>query len=248
MWRPSRWRVTRPFNIRRALLRAVDAFLEATPAAQANAQRLVSRCKKALQPYTLDDIVWGGIALRLSDPLHAQHLPALQRYHNLLATGSTELHRAYLNEDFRPDFTPLEREWYARLSEMLDFIDHLPFDHSEADTADYLRRAQEIAQLAAQSSAPAHLGEEVIYHLVLREVTAIATHVFIGHHHPAYGGRLLAESPYCMFSQPKGYGPEDPDVRESLAWARHALRSIAAASWLLIIWQVTPQNYNLSLH
>jgi hypothetical protein len=239
--------VARPFNVRRALLQAVDAFLEGTPASQARAQRLVRRCKADVPWYTLDNIVWGGIAMFLSDPITSSHPPALQRHRTLLNTGSTDLHRAYLNEDFSSEFTPVEHEWSAHLAEMLDFLDRLPVNRSAEDTVDYARRVQQITQLAAQAPAPPYLGSETIYHLVLREVTAIVTTVAV-HHHPAYRGRLVAQSPYRRFDQLQGSGLDAPDVRESLVWARHALRSIAADSWLLITWQVTPQHYNLSLH
>ena len=239
--------MARPFNVRRALLRAVDAFLEATPASQAHAHRLVRRCKAVVPAYTLDDIVWGGIALHLSDPITSASLPALQRFRSLLRTGSPDLHRAYVKEDFDPEFTPIERTWCAQLAELLDFFDRLPLDRGAEDTVEYEGRVQQITQLAAQSPAPPYLGSETIYHLVLREVTAIVTAVAV-HHHPAYRGRLLAQGPYARFGQLQGHGLDRPDVQESLLWARHALRSIAADSWLLITWQVTPQHYNLSLH
>ena len=41
---------------------------------------------------------------------------------------------------------------------------------------------------------------------------------------------------------------QQPDPRDSFAWAPHALRALTADGWLLITWQLTPQRYNLSLH
>jgi hypothetical protein len=101
--------------------------------------------------------------------------------------------------------------------------------------------------VAAQSPTPERWGDENVYHLVLREVTAIATNIVIGRSHPALQRRLFAESPLTMCRQLTFEGPDFPDVRESLAWARHALRSLVAESWLLILWQVTARHYTLSL-
>jgi len=43
-------RLTRPLNVRRTLLAAVDAFLEASPPSLNKAHQLVARCGKASLP------------------------------------------------------------------------------------------------------------------------------------------------------------------------------------------------------
>jgi hypothetical protein len=202
-----------------------------------------------LRAYTLDDIVWGDIATPLTDSVYYDNPQALRTFHDLLANGSDELHRAYLNLDVHTDFTDSERAWYGRLSDMLDFLAGFPFPDVQTGVAEYERRVQLIVHLASLSPPPARLGEETIYHLVLREVTAIVTHVEIYMRGPLlHNQRLVARVPYAAFTPPeRDMLDQMPDVRESLAWAKHALAAIAGDDWLLIMWQVGGQHYNLSL-
>jgi len=238
-------------NFRRTLLAAVDAFLEGTPASIEHAKRLLERCRAARQFTILDAIVWGHMISSLSDSLYYKHVPTLQEFYTLLTEGSTEVHRAYLNFDFRDQFDHVEQVWYAELWDMLDFFQGFPFDDAELARADYERRKLRITQYALHSPPPALLGDEMIYHFIMREVTEITTNIALS---PAFivPARMIPGGAYSSFP-PRPRIPYhrldvEPDPRESLEWARKALRSIVEDGWILITWQVTRHHYNLSLH
>jgi hypothetical protein len=90
----------------------------------------------------------------------------------------------------------------------------------------------------------------MIYHFVMREVTEITTTIYL---RPFLleQGRMIPDIEYSAFSpQPRtrNWLDQAPDPKESLTWARKALRSIVEEGWMLITWQVTRHHYNLSLH
>jgi hypothetical protein len=242
--------LARPLNVRRALLAAVEGFLEATPASVARAHRNVGRaaqCLKTLDDTTLDE-VWSGIISELGDSVFYEDPDILRARRTLLEDGSSEIHRAYLSHDFRPQFTSVERDWYTHLWDLLEFLGSLPGADAEATIAEYERRRLDITRLAAQSPPPDRLGDETIYHLVLREANEIATNVYPGTALLSRG-RLVPDGTYSTIHRwTRDPLDREPDPRDSFAWARHALGALAADGWLLITWQVTPQNYNLSLH
>jgi hypothetical protein len=235
-------------SFRRTLLAAVDAFLEGTPTSIEKAHRLVERWRAARQFHTLDEIVWGGVISSLSDSVYYEDVPSLLEFFTLLAEGSTEIHRAYLNFNFRNQFDQVEQVWYAELWDMLDFFQGFPFDDAELARADYERRKLQITHYALQSPPPARLGDEMIYHFIMREVTEITTNIDLS---PAFivPARMIPDGYYSVFPprRPQLLDRE-PDPRESLEWSRKALRSIGEESWMLITWQVTRHHYNLSLH
>jgi hypothetical protein len=240
--------LARRVNFRRTLLAAIDAFLEGTPTSLEQAHRLVERCRAACQFTTLDEVVWGGMISSLTDSLYYESLPILREFRSLLAKGSTNVHRAYLNYDFRDQFTQIEHDWYAQLWDMLDFFDPFPFGSATEAINEYKRRQFVIESLALQSPPPSRLGDEMIYHFILREVTEVTTRVTLGLGLLARG-RLIPGGVYSVIPpQTDDWLECEPDPRESLAWARKALRSIVEEGWMLITWQVTRHHYNLSLH
>jgi hypothetical protein len=240
--------LARPLNIRRTLLAAVDDFIEASPAALAKAHRLVARCYDARRSFTLDDVVWDGIIMALTDSVFYEHLPTLREYRALLAVGSPEIRRAYLNFDFSPDFTPEERAWLGKLNDLLDFLGGFPFPDRDAALQEYERRVEEIKQSMLQSPPPKRLGDETIYHLILREVSTILINVNL-RYSLLRSTHLVPRAPYSSFPPQPDEGRDDtPDISGDLDWARRALRSIVEQGWLLLTWRVTPEHYHLALH
>lgn len=240
--------MTRPFNIRRTLLAAVDGFLEASPASLAKAHRLVARCYHARRYTSLDEVVWGPLIMELTDSVFYEDRPTLHRYRALLAEGTPEIHRVYLNFDFRPDFTAVERVWYESVLDLLDFLGGFPFPEMDSALRQYERRMAEIEQSMRQSPPPKRLGEEMIYHLILREVSAILLHVDL-RYALLRSTHLVPRAPYSSMPPQPEVGRDDmPDIAGDLDWARRALGSIVEQGWLLLTWQVTPDHYLLSLH
>jgi hypothetical protein len=243
--------LARRVNFRRTLLAAVDAFLEDAPGSIEKGLRLVERCYAARQFTTLDEVVWGGIISELTDSVFYEHLPTLRKYRVMLAYGSREIHRAYLNFDFRDQFDQVEQVWYAELWDMLDFFQGFPFDDAELARADHERRKLRITHYALHSPPPARLGDEMIYHFIMREVAEITTNLALS---PAFivPARMIPSGTYSSFPPqpriPRHQLDDEPDLGESLVWARKALRSIVEEGWMLITWQVTRHHYNLSLH
>jgi hypothetical protein len=240
--------LARPLNIRRTLLAAVDGFIEASPASLAKAHRLIARCKNACRGFTLDGVVWGGCISALTDSDFYTHLPRLREYRSLLAAGSHEIYRTYLNFDFAWVFTPEERAWLGTLNDMLDFLVGFPFSDRDAALQEYERRVEEIKQSMLQSPPPERLEDETIYHLILREVSTILISVDLPYS-LLRARHLVPRVPYSSFPPQPDEGRDDtPDISGDLDWARRALRSIVEQGWLLLTWQVTPEHYHLSLH
>ena len=198
-------------HYRRSLLRAVEAFLQETPASIALGKRINRRCYTALwadsQRFTLDGLIWLSLAWPLTDSVYYTSREYLQDVHNiLLGLPSQEREKTFIKEDFRPYLTPDEGEWYAHLCGMVDLIQSLPFAQIAEATAeararnvagntilatipeaasikeayeDYQQRTAAIDALVASIPSPERAGEETIYRLVLREVTALVTAVDI---------------------------------------------------------------------
>jgi hypothetical protein len=240
--------LARPLNIRRTLLAAVNDFIEASPASLAKAHRLVARCYVERRVATLDEVVWGGIIMALTDSEFYARLSTLREYRSLLAAGSHEIYRTYLNFDFSPDFTAVERAWLGKLNDMLDFLGGFPFPDRDAALQEYERRVEEIKQSMLQSPPPKRLEDEKIYHLILREVSTILINVDL-RYSLLRSTHLVPRVPHSSFPPQPDEGRDDtPDISGDLDWARRALRSIVEQGWILLTWQVTPEHYHLSLH
>lgn len=238
----------RPLNIRRTLLTAVDAFIEGSPASLAKAHRLVARCDHACRTFTLNNVVWGRFISALMDSYFYEDAPTLRKYRSLLAAGSHEIYRKYLNHDFAWVFTPEEHVWLGLLHGMLDFLSGFPFPDRDAAVQEYKRRVEEIKQSMLQSPPPPRLEDETIYHLILREVSTILVNVNLLYS-LLRSTHLVPRTPYSSIGpQPYDGRDDTPDVSGDVEWARRALRSIAEQGWLLITWQVTPTHYRLSFH
>lgn len=119
-------------NYQRALLQAVDAFLENTPPAIMRAQQLVKHCREALysqfEGETLDELVWRGMMSALSDTLFTESETSLQHLRQVLRGDSSgNIARTVIREDYRPFFTPDEAEWQQQLLDMIAFLTAFPF-------------------------------------------------------------------------------------------------------------------------
>jgi hypothetical protein len=157
------FRLARPLNVRRTLLAAVDAFLEASPSSLSKARQLLARCDKASRPFTVGDIVWGYFIPHLKDSLFCEDPDFLRDLRTVLAAGSPEIHRTYLNCDFARALTADERTWLTTVSDMLDFLGGFPFAENEAALHEYTRRTEAIAQAMRLSPPPKRLEDETIY-------------------------------------------------------------------------------------
>ncbi|HEX3273011.1 MAG TPA: hypothetical protein VHR15_20365 [Ktedonobacterales bacterium] len=241
-------RLTRPLNVRRTLLAAVDAFLEASPTSLPTAHRFVARCRKACPSFTLGNVVWGYFITHLTDSLFDEDSDYLRDLRMVLSAGSQEIYRTYLNFDFARDLTPHERAWLATLSEMLEFLGRYPFADTDAALQEYARRVDPITLMTRLSPPPRRLEDETIYHLILREVSAILTTVDL-RYSLLRSTHLTPQSPYASYPpQPRSGRNQAPDISADLDWARRALLSLQEQAWLLVTWQVTPTHYHLSLH
>jgi hypothetical protein len=258
-------------HYRRRLLRAVEAFLQETPASIAQGRRIIQRCYTALQAepqeFTLDGLIWRSLAWPLTDSVYYTSREYLQEVRNiLLGLPSQEREKTFIKEDLRPYLTAAEAEWYAQLCSMVDFIASLPFAQVAAAATEarqrkvpgsiivetipeaasikaayenYEQRKAAIEALAARVPLPEHVGEETIYRLVLREVTALVTAVDI-RLSAVYYGHPSPLPPYSgggSDSDMSYYG-SSPDMSEPLAWARRALRALAGEGYLFFSWQL----------
>lgn len=251
----------KPLDYRRRLLRIVDAFSDPTDTAHAHALRLIDRLKhdrrRGLQ--SIDDLVWGTLISELSDSLFFNDPDFLHTTRETLLHGSPELHRAYLNYDFRPDFTDVEREWHTQLTELATWLLTRPFpltphgplprDDETTSQAEYERRAHAIRELSDRTPPPAYVGEEALYHYILRTASTALTSI------NPWGssrlGRLVMDGQYTEYH----WDPENPaasryppDADISIEWAERALRAVTLQGWVWFTWQITRDAYLVSLH
>ncbi len=242
----------RPFNYRRALLAAVEAFLQRTPESLEKAHRQVRRLRKAREFTTLDTLVWAATISELTDSIFYEEDSYLTELRATLLNGSPEIHRGYFNRDYREDgFTPLQNDWYERLRHLGDFLASFPFADIDAEAAitDYEQQVSAIERLTIQTPAPQHIGQEPLQHFILREVTAALTTIDL-RHSLLNVGWLIPNAPYKVF--PPAWARRDfdrlPNLKEEVAWANRMLLALAGEGWCTVTWQVLPAQYLVSLH
>lgn len=252
----------KPLNYRRRLLTILNAFLDPADASHARARHLVSRLyhdprRRGLQ--TIDDLVWGTFVSELTDPDFSENAAYLQATRETLRHGSPDLHRAYLSYDFRSYFTEVERDWHRQLEELAAWLQTEPFPDIIAGSlprsqnavaqAAYEQRILTIRAVSAQTPPPAELGEEMLYHLILRTASAVLT--AIDPFYSARYGYLAAAGPYTAYhwdrANPAAHH-RPIDAGASVAWASRALRAITLHDWVWWTWQVTSTSYLVSLH
>ena len=133
-----------------------------------------------------------------------------------------------------------------------DFFEGYPFDDAELARADYERQEAPNHPICIASPPPALLGDEMIYHFIMREVAEITTNIALS---PAFivparmipGGHILPSLLGLGYRYPGLIGSQ---IQEKVWSGREKhLRSIVEGDgWMLITWQVTRHHYNLSLH
>lgn len=157
---------------------------------------------------TLDQLMWHFFLVALSDSVYYESEIYLRETHEiLLGHSSKHVARVGMSRDFRPDFTSEEAAWYAQLLSMVEFLTTIPFGKlrtaifsarqnqdtwSAARTSipelqradelekEYQRRKDLLEVLATQSPVPKNMGDEKIFHIVLREVTNVLTGLRVG--------------------------------------------------------------------
>jgi hypothetical protein len=246
---------------RRRLLAIVNAFLDPTEASHTRARHLLKRLyhDPRRRSQTVDDLVWGTFVSELTDADFCEDAAYLQATRNTLLHGSPELHRAYLSYDFRPLFSEVERDWHTQLQELAAWLQTQPFHDITAESlarsertaahAEYEQHIQVIRTLSEHSPVPAHVGEEMLYHLILRTASAVLS--TIDAFYSARYGYLAAAGPYTAYH----WNPAQPaalrcpiDASDSVSWASRALQAITLHDWVWWTWQVTSTSYLVSLH
>lgn len=243
-------------DYRSLLLTIVDAFLEGTPASLARAHSLKDILLRFhdRKPWTttLDDMVWGDYVLMLSDSVYYRSEEFLRETRTLLAQGSPDFHRAYLNYDCRPVFTPAEQEWLDHLLHLLTLLQQWRATTSENLTEEYNRHVAAIAALSPHTHPPTVSGDETLHHYVLRHVSEVLTHIDL-RASVLLARRLTPTAPCTLFGNDDTYHPHKhrldmPDATTSVEWADRALRAITHRGWMFITWQVAATSYHISLH
>jgi len=251
----------KPLDYRRRLLTIVDAFIDPADVSHARAYRLVNRLYHDLRcrSQTIDDLVWGTFVRELTDSVFSENPSYLRTTRETLAHGSPQLRRAYLSYDFRPKFTAEERGWHTQLEDLAAWLqikpfpwlqhDPLPYNEEGTPQAEYEQRVQANYTLSKRTPPPANVGEETLYHFVIRTAAAVLTSI-----DPWYStryGYLAVGGPYTAYH----WNPSDPadryrplDAGASVDWATRALRAVTLQGWVWFTWQVTAASYLVSLH
>lgn len=218
---------------------------------------------------TLDQVIWGGFIRALTDSVCYESEEFLQETREILLGHSSQATRAVFKDDYCVYFTTDEAEWHAQLLSLLDFIVAIPFAKIHAATVqawqnqitwpmvretipeaiqaeeieeEYQRRKILINTIAARSPAPENIGDEKIYHIVLREVTALITGINVGKA-AVYCGYPMLDSPYVGYGNATVLAPGirtySVDMSESLQWARRALEALEGKGALIFSWSLS---------
>lgn len=251
----------KPLNYRRRLLAIVDTYLDPTDISHARAHLLLHRLAHArrFRFHTIDEMVWSGFASELNDSLFNRDAAYLHQTRQTLLHGSPELHRTYLRYDFRSFFTEVERDWHNQLLELAAWLQTKPFSEVADDLlpissdwepqAEYERRVQAVRAVSDQTPPPPQIGEETLYHFILRTAEAVLTAI-----HPFYSARfsfLVVAPPFTAYNWDRSNPTAHQyliDAEASIAWASRALKAISLQDWVWLTWQVTATSYVVSLH
>lgn len=201
---------------------------------------------------TLDRMIWRSFVAPLTDSVYYESEEYLREVREILRGQSLQnLATIGIGDDFRPSFTAEEAEWYVQLVRMVDFLTAIPFAQIHAATfqawqdretwtttrkiipealqaeeieKQYQQRKALIEAIAARNPPPENMGEEKIYHFVLREITALITGMNVGG--PAvYHGYPIPCVPYSGSSV---------DMSESILWSKRALEALSGNGGLLL--------------
>jgi len=220
---------------------------------------LYSEAKKS----TLDRIIWNFYVLALTDSEFYESEEFLQETREILRGQSSQnIARTVISEDFRPSFTADEAEWHAHLLSMVDFLLAIPYakiheatfgawqgrdtwatmrtiipEALQADEAEaeYQRRKALIEALFARSPSPQQMGDEKIYHVVLREVTTLITSIRVGMAAVVCGYPVLAPPYSGTTSSESGL----LNMSERLEWIKRALEALEGKDALLMSWRLS---------
>lgn len=234
-----------PFDYQHNLLHAVRGFLAGTQESRAEAEAILRTCPRT-EPFTVGDIVWGVLVSALGDSVIQADADYLEHLHRFLLGSAQTMQRGFLRYDLRSKMTPPEQACYAKLVEMVDFLEQFPFQAVEDALSEYTGRRAEIERLLADLPVVDQSDHETLYRLVLREVATVVLNVdirlsmLVAHH--------LAPEPGYTSVQPYHRPPLYPDLTEGITWSRRALRSIAGQDWLSFSWHLTDRGLWFSVH
>ena len=211
---------------------------------------------------TLDWIVWTLLFVKLSDSVYYENKAFLQETREIvLGHSSQSIASQVFSEDLRSCFTIDEAEWYDQLVAMVDFILTIPFAKLHEATyqafinreseeemrshipeivqvgiieEEYQRRKCSIEAIYAKCPSTINIGDEKIYHLVLREVTSLLLEIEVGKKaallgYPILKGFLLETDGATSFP------PKYVDITEGLLWATRMLNAISEKGGVLFI-------------
>lgn len=257
----------RQINYRKQLLRAIDAFLEGTPASIARGKRIVKRCHKALSPsyfeepptFTLDSIIWDSYFYRLTDSVYytsQEYLEEIRQYVLGIPLYENERERVFIQHDFRPQFTPDETAWYNQLLDTLTLTESIPFAQIAEACAE--ARKNKVPGNTILATIPEASGVREKYNTYEQQKTAIKALEAAVPQPENIGDELIhrlalheitaivtavdirISAVYAGHPNPvPPYAGGDwiADMTESLAWAKRALHALAGESALYISWR-----------
>jgi len=91
---------------------------------------------------------------------------------------------------------------------------------------EYQQRKDAIEAIAVRTPPPKNIGDEKIYHLVLRVVTLVVTSIQVDEPAIHFGYPIL-RPPYCGL---------ELDLSDSIAWSKRALDALAGEGGIFTTW------------
>ena len=236
--------------------------------AQRRIQRCYVDINSEAKRATLDDIIWSFFIVTLTDSVFYEDKDFLQETRNMLLGSSyspSSSRKIVFGDDYRVSFSADEMEWYIQLVSMVDFMLKVPFEQiyqateqsrqrnepwttmrrsipeaarAEQIDEEYMQRKMLIEEISSRSLFPENIGDEKIYHLILRVGTDLLANMRVGKA-AAYFGYPTFEAAYTDYRNSLSSGPKRVNAMESIQWAKRCLDAIAGKGDLFISWRLS---------
>lgn len=199
---------------------------------------------------TIASIVWEPIVDQLAapNPMYRESQEYLHDLLKMLEGDSSQVYRVYLNFDFR-DFQGQSLmlgsdvlALYDNLAALVDYVRALHDPGEDAISVYNGRRSTIVAQLHRLPRAQ-RLEDEKIYNLVIREVAAVVSNIFI----ERVVRKRTALAPQLPYVQICEHENMTPNLISDVIWARRALEALAGKNWLTLTWQLYVDSLQVAL-
>lgn len=223
--------MTRRLNYRKAVLSAVDAFLQGDPEHVATGKALLKTCERTLIPWSVNSLLWGELLGTLSDSIYYRDPSYLRTIRTSLRHGDSVWHRIYVLHDFQKELSANEDRWHQALIALYDYVRQFPFGNESAIT-DYTSQRAAVLEWQATSPSPTQIGDEMLHHLMMHEVSSTLCAINAWASSIRYG-YLVADTPYVALTDDDA----PPNVSHFVLSTGYTLQALTGNRQAYIHWR-----------